>query len=306
MKYVLITPARNEETFIRKVLDSVAAQTQPPERWVIVDDGSTDETAEIVEGYARWIPWIELVRRPQHVERSFAGKVHAFNAGFERVKGIDFDVVGNLDADLSFEPDYLEFLMRKFAEDEKLGVAGTPFIEAGYDSARDSFEGENHVAGGCQMFRRQCFHEIGGYIANPAGGIDWIAVTSARMKGWRTRSFAEKRFHHFRTLGTAGRGPLAALFSYGEKDYYLGGSPIWQLFRVVYRITKKPLVLGGLALLLGYCSAALRRMKRAVTPELMRFHQAEQIEKLKAILHSKLAFRKVDNFDLGVRPKGSN
>ena len=189
MKYVLITPARNEETFIRKVLDSVAAQTQPPERWVIVDDGSTDETAEIVEGYARRIPWIELVRRPQHTERSFAGKVHAFNAGFERVKDVDFDVVGNLDADLSFEPDYLEFLMRKFSEDEKLGVAGTPFIEEGYDSTRDSFEGENHVAGGCQMFRRQCFQEIGGYIANRAGGIDWIAVTSARMKGWRDPFF---------------------------------------------------------------------------------------------------------------------
>lgn len=306
MRYVLITPARNEETLIRKVLDSVAVQTQPPERWVIVDDGSTDGTAEVIEDYVRRIPWIELVRRPQHVERSFAGKVHAFNAGFDRVKGIDFDVVGNLDADLSFEPDYLEFLMRKFSEDEKLGVAGTPFIEAGYDSARDSFEGENHVAGGCQMFRRQCFQEIGGYIANPAGGIDWIAVTSARMKGWRTRSFAEKRFHHFRTLGTAGRGPLEALFSYGEKDYYLGGSPIWELFRVAYRITKKPIVLGGLALLLGYCSAALRRMKRAVTPELMRFHRAEQIAKLKAILHSKLAFKKVDNFNLSVRPKGSN
>jgi glycosyltransferase involved in cell wall biosynthesis len=306
MRYVLITPARNEKTFIRKVLDSVAAQTQPPERWVIVDDGSTDGTAEIVEGYARRIPWIELVRRPQHMERSFAGKVDAFNAGFERVKEVDFDVVGNLDADLSFEPDYLEFLMRKFSEDEKLGVAGTPFIEAGYDSARDSFEGENHVAGGCQMFRRQCFQEIGGYVANRAGGIDWIAVTTARMKGWRTRSFAEKRFHHFRTLGTAGRGPLEALFSYGEKDYYLGGSPVWQLFRVAYRMTKKPAVFGGLALLLGYCSAALRRMKRAVTPELMRFHRAEQIEKLKAILHSKLAFKKVDNFTLTVGPRGSN
>jgi glycosyltransferase involved in cell wall biosynthesis len=306
MKYVLITPAHNEERFIAKTLDSMIAQTVLPERWVIVDDGSTDETGEIVERYASRYPWIELVRLAQHPDRSFAGKVHAFNAGLERVQSLQFDVIGNLDADLSFEPDYLEFLMRKFSEDPKLGVAGTPFIEDGYDSARDSFEGENHVAGGCQMFRRQCFQEIGGYIANRAGGIDWIAVTSARMKGWKTRSFAEKRFHHFRTLGTAGRGPLAALFSYGEKDYYLGGSPIWQLFRVVYRITKKPLVLGGLALLLGYCSAALRRMKRAVTPELMRFHRAEQIEKLKAILHSKLAFRKVDNFNLDVRPKGSN
>ena len=145
-------------------------------------------------------------------------------------RGLDFEVIGNLDGDLSFEPDYLEFLMRKFLDDPRLGVAGTPFIENGYDSARDSFEGENHVAGGCQLFRRRCFEEIGGYIANHAGGVDWIAVTTARMKGWKTRSFPEKRFHHYRALGTAERGTMAALFSYGEKDYYLGNSPIWELF----------------------------------------------------------------------------
>ena len=139
-----------------------------------------------------------MLQRP---DRSFAGKVHAFNTGFERVSSLPFEVIGNLDADLSFDPDYLEFLMQKFSEDARLGVAGTPFIENGYDSARDSFEGENHVAGGCQLFRRQCFEEIGGYIANPAGGIDWIAVTTARMKGWKTCSFPEKRFHHYRTLG---------------------------------------------------------------------------------------------------------
>ena len=138
--------------------------------------------------------------------------MHAFNAGLERVQSLQFDVIGNLDADLSFEPDYLEFLMRKFSEDPKLGVAGTPFIEDGYDSARDSFEGENHVAGGCQIFRRQCFQEIGGYIPNRAGGIDWIAVTTARMKGWKTRFFPEKRFHHYRTLGTAGRSSLRRPF----------------------------------------------------------------------------------------------
>ena len=183
--------------------------------------------------------WIELVQRPQRSERSFAGKVHAFTAGLDRVCSLPFDVIGNLDGDLSFDPDYLEFLMRKFSEDPKLGVAGTPFTENGYDSARDSFEGENHVAGGCQLFRRRCFEDVGGYVPNPAGGIDWIAVTTARMKGWKTKSFPEKRFHHYRTLGTAERSRTAANFSYGEKDYYLGGSPVWQLFRVAYRATKE-------------------------------------------------------------------
>jgi glycosyltransferase involved in cell wall biosynthesis len=298
MKYVLITPAHNEERFITKTLDSMVAQTLLPERWVIVDDGSTDHTAEIVESYAKRHPWIELVRLPQCRDRSFAGKVHAFNAGLERIQSLQFEIIGNLDADLSFDADYLELLMQKFSEDPKLGVAGTPFLENGYDSARDSFEGENHVAGGCQLFTRQCFQEIGGYIPNRAGGIDWIAVTTARMKGWKTRSFPEKRFHHYRTLGTAGRSGVAASFSYGEKDYYLGGSPVWQLFRVAYRLTKRPVLVDGLALFSGYCWAALRRVKRPVTPELMRFHRREQMKKLRTILSTLLRFKKVDSFRL--------
>ena len=297
MKYVLITPAHNEEAFIKTTLDSMVAQTLLPERWVIVDDGSTDRTAEIAESYARRYPWIELVRRPQRLDRSFAGKVHAFNAGLERAQSLRFEVIGNLDADLSFEPDYLEFLMRKFTEDAKLGVAGTPFTqEGGYDSTKDSFEGDNYVAGPCQLFRYRCFQDIGGYVANRAGGVDWIAVMTARMKGWKVRAFPEKRFHHYRTMGTAGKGALRALFSYGEKDYYLGGSPIWQLFRVAYRMAKQPVLVGGLALLFGYCWAAIRRTKRPVTAELMRFHRREQMKKLRAILGTLLRLRKVDSF----------
>jgi glycosyltransferase involved in cell wall biosynthesis len=296
MNFVLITPAHNEAAFIERTLASMVAQTRLPERWVIVDDGSTDGTAEIVRGYAKQFLWIELLQRPQRLDRSFAGKVHAFDAGLARVQALQFEVIGNLDADLSFDPDYLEFLIGKFAEDLALGVAGTPFLEDGYDSAQDSFEGENHVAGGCQLFRRRCFQDIGGYIPNPAGGIDWIAVTTARMKGWRTRSFPEKRFHHYRTLGTAGRSSVAASFSYGEKDYYLGGSPLWQLFRVAYRTMKHPVE--GVALLSGYCWAALRRTKRPVSPELMRFHRREQMKKLRTIFRSLLRFKKIDNFSL--------
>ena len=123
-------------------------------------------------------------------------------------------------------------------------------------------------------------------------------MTTARMKGWKTRSFVEKRFHHYRTLGTAGRGALHALFSYGEKDYYLGGSPVWQLFRVAYRMAKKPFVMGGLALLTGYIWASLRRAKRAVSPDLMRFHRKEQMKKLRTILRTLFRFKKVDSFHL--------
>ncbi len=125
-----------------------------------------------------------------------------------------------------------------------------------------------------------------------------MAVTTARMKGWKTKSFAEKSFFHHRHLGTAERGTLGAMFSYGQKDYFLGGHPIWELFRVAYRITKRPYIFSGLALGLGYCWAFLRRTPRPVSRELMTFHRQEQMLKLKAILKSLMRFRRVDNFNV--------
>jgi glycosyltransferase involved in cell wall biosynthesis len=299
IKYVLITPARNEEAVIGKTLASVVAQTRAPERWVIVDDGSTDRTAAIVEEYARRYPWIVLVRRPLRVDRNFAGKVHAVNAGVDAVRGLQFEVLGNLDADVSFDADYMEFLLHKFAADPRLGIAGTPFTQpGGYDSTRDSFEGEHYVAGPCQLFRYTCFVDIGGYVPNPAGGVDWIAVMTARMKGWTVTAFDEKRFHHHRLLGTAERSDVAALFSYGEKDYYLGGSPFWQLIRGCYRMKDRPFVVGGLALLSGFTWAALKRTPRPVSRELMQFHRRDQMRKLRTVLGAVVRLKKPDAFRL--------
>jgi glycosyltransferase involved in cell wall biosynthesis len=298
MKYVLVTSARNEAKFIEATIRSVVTQTFLPLRWVIVDDGSSDGTSEIVKSYISDYSWIELLRRPDRPDRSFSGKALAVNAALERIASLQFDVVGNLDADVSFQPDYMAFVMAKFAADPELGVAGTPFTEEGYDSYKDSFEGQNYVAGPCQLFRYACFREIGGYVQSRSGGVDWIAVMQARMQGWKVRSFSEKRFHHHRPMGTAEKGKLAALFAYGQKDYYLGGSPIWQLFRVAYRITKKPYLTGGLALLFGYGWAALKRTERPVSPELVRFHRRDQMQKLKAVLWSILRLKKADNFSL--------
>jgi poly-beta-1,6-N-acetyl-D-glucosamine synthase len=302
MKYALITPARNEEKFIADTIRSMIMQTCLPGKWVIVDDGSTDRTAEIVEAYARQYPWIELVRRPQRSDRSFAGKVYAFNAGLKKLGGTHYDLVGNLDADISFGADHFEFLLQRFAEDPKLGVAGTAYTQDGWDSTRDSFEGQTSVHGACQLFREECFRAIGGYQPSRAGGIDWIAVTTARMKGWTTRNYREKRFHHHRIMGTAQRSQLGAMFDYGKKDYFLGGSLIWELFRVGYRMTKRPLLFGGTALLFGYCSAALQRVERPVSPELMRFHRREQMEKLWQIFSVLGSFKKLDKFLIGVAP----
>ncbi|SRR5579875_482003 len=290
--YVLITPCRNEEAFIQTTIESMIRQTVLPIKWVIVDDGSTDRTAAIVDSYAKRYPWIQLVRRPQRKDRNFAGKVYAFNEGFNFVRDLTFDLIGNLDADISFGADHFEFLINQFAKDQGLGVAGTAYTQPDWDSTRDSFEGQASVHGACQLFRYQCFLDIGGYQPNPGGGIDWIAVTTARMKGWKTRNYPDRRFHHYRTMGTAERSAIGAAFDYGKKDYFLGGSPIWEFFRVSYRMSKKPRVVGGLALLSGYCWAALTRVKRPVSRDLMRFHRKEQMKKLRMILGTLIRLKK--------------
>jgi len=297
LSYVLITPARDEAAFITKTLESVVNQTTRPVRWVIVDDGSQDETAAIVASYAARYPWIQLIRRPRS-KRSFASKVRAFNAGYASLPGVEYDVVGSLDADVSFDQDYIEFLLNCFAADDDLGVAGTFFVEAGYDSSRDSFEGQAHVPGGCQLFRRQCFEDIGGFIPHEAGGVDWIAVTTARMNGWKTRAFKQRSFFHHRTLGTAQRGELAAMFRAGEKDYFLGKHPATQMLRVVYRMTKKPVAAGGMALFLGYSWALLLRKKRPISRELVRFRRREDKIKLVRLLNATLRRKPVDKFYL--------
>jgi glycosyltransferase involved in cell wall biosynthesis len=298
LPYVLITPARNEETFIEKTIQSVIRQTVLPVKWVIINDGSTDATSAIVRRYLVDNPWMQLIDLPVRRERNFAAKVYAFDTGRRAVKNLTYNIIGNLDADVSLDKDQFEFLLDEFRKDPRLGVAGTIFKEDGYSSVADSFEGENHVSGQCQLFRRECFEEIGGYRPNKAGGIDWMAVTTARMMGWKTRSFREKSFFHHRTLGTAERGRFASSFSYGEKDYYLGGHPVWELFRVAYRMSKRPYLLDGIALGSGYLWAFVRRVKRPVSDELMRFHRKEQLHKLSIILRSLVTFRHIDSFSV--------
>ena len=284
MTYILITPARNEAGYIELTIQSMIAQTQPPLKWIIVSDGSTDGTDDIVKKYLQSYSWIELVRTPVRKERHFAGKVIAFNAGYEKIKNLSYEIIGNLDADLSFEKDYFEFLLSKFAENPKLGVAGTPFVEDGkhYDFR---FASTDHVSGACQLFRKACFEQIGGYIPIKGGGIDWVAVTTARMQGWKTQTFIEKTCTHHRKIGTGDSNKLMAAFKYGQKNYYLGGHPLWHLSRSIFQMKNKPYIIGGLLLLWGYLWASIKRMERPVSPELMKFYRAEQMQRLKNIFH---------------------
>jgi len=282
--YVLITPARDEAQFIELAIKSVVAQSVRPLRWVIVSDGSTDGTDAIVAQYASQYPWIVPHRVAEHQQRDFAAKVNAFNAGYQRVKHLEYEAIGSLDADLSFDPDHFSFLLGRLASKPDLGIVGTPFVENGGETYDYRFVSLSHVSGACQLFRRACFEDIGGYVAIEGGGIDRVAVLKARARGWTTLTFTEKALLHHRKMGTATGGPLAAIFNQGRKDYSFGNHPLWELFRGAYQIaTKRPYVVGGTALISGYLWAAMKRSQRPISSELVAFQRREQMDRLKAL-----------------------
>ena len=280
LKYVVITPARNEAQFIELTLKSVTNQTVLPRKWVIVSDGSTDGTDEIVMKYMARHPWIELVRMPERTERHFAGKVHAFNAGYAKVRDTESDVIVSLDADISFEDDYFAFLLDKLSADTALGLVGTPFRELSGETYDYRFVNIEHVSGACQVFRRECFEAIGGYMPVKGGSIDHIAVITARMKGWKTRTFTEKSCLHHRAMGTAGGSLLKSRFKLGMKDYSIGNHPMWEFFRAARQMSQPPVLTGGLALAAGYLWGVVGQVPRPVSPDLIAFHRREQMQRL--------------------------
>lgn len=278
--YVLVTPARNEAKFIEETILAVIAQTVRPLRWAIVSDGSTDGTDEIVSRYTAQHDWIELVRMPERAERHFAGKVFAFNAGLARMQGLPYQAVASLDADITFESDYMEFLLGKLAADAGLGLTGTPYKDTTDEMYDYRFVSTDHVSGACQMFRRACFEEIGGYVPSRGGCIDTIAALTARSKGWKTRTFTEKISLHHRVIGTAEKGPIHSRFILGKRDWAIGNHPLWELCRGLYQMTKKPYVLRGAAIVTGYVWAALSRAERPVPPNLRAFRRKEEMAQL--------------------------
>jgi poly-beta-1,6-N-acetyl-D-glucosamine synthase len=292
LRYLLITAAKNEEAFIGLTIQSVINQTIRPTRWLIVSDGSTDGTDEIVSRYTQEHAWIELLRMPERQTRDFGGKARCFNGGYARIQHLPHDIVGSLDADITFEPDYFEFLLGKFADDSRLGLAGTPFAQSGltYDYRFTSIE---HVSGACQLFRRECFEAVGGYVPVEGGGLDVIAVLTARMKGWRTRTFTEKSCVHHRLMGSAKYGSkISANFDLGQRGYRLGFHPVWQIFRSIYQMANKPYIIAGSALFAGYCWAMAKRVERPITRDLLDFQRKDQMRRLHAFLASRLGLSK--------------
>jgi len=277
----LVTPARNEAALVESTIQAVIAQTVRPVRWIIVSDGSTDGTDDIVKDYAETYDWVEYLRMPERRERHFGGKAIAFNAAYERLRNVNYDIIGNLDADITIEQDQFALLLEKFQQNPRLGVAGAPFRDGAhlYDYRFTSIE---HVSGACQLFRRECFEDIGGYKPVQLGGVDLIAVTTARMKGWETRTFPDRVCTHHRKVGSAERGWLEIAFRGGMGDYRLGMHPLWEIVRTPYQLTKRPIIAGGYLRLLGFFWAMVSNKKKVIPADVEKFRRKEQINRLHA------------------------
>lgn len=286
-RYVIVTPARNEEANIRYTLDSMLKQSVRPLRWVIVDDGSTDRTGAIVEEYARRHDFIVPVAATGAGRACFGSKVLAFHAGYARLAGLEYDYIGNLDGDVSFEPNYFEALLARMEQQQNLGLAGGIILEeVGGRFVRQRIS-TNSVAGAVQLFRRRCYEAFGGYRPLELGGIDSMAEIMARMHGWEARTFDDLEVHHHGRVTTGARNVLFTRFKKGRINHALGYAPLFQLCVGLARTTEPPYVVGGLLTIAGYAWAALRREKRSLPPEAVEFLRAEQAQRLRTLLTRK-------------------
>jgi len=287
-KYVLLTAAYNEEAYIAATIESVAAQTHLPERWVIVSDASKDRTDEIVRSYADKFPFLRFVRIQEKHARNFGAQVMAIRRGFEELRDIEYDFIGNLDADLTFGPGYFEKLLRKFDDDPKLGIGGGFIHERWSDGEFRSrpLNTERSVGHAVQMVRRECYEDIGGWVAMPYGGQDWQALVSAEMRGWRVQSFSDLPVHHHRPTGGGDRR-FRNLFREGRMDYSVGSYPPFEIFKLARRIRFKPYALGSLVRLSGFLWGYWIREKRPVSTEFITFLRGEQKKAMRKFLHLK-------------------
>ena len=279
--YVVITPARDEERTIGLTIASMVAQTVRPLRWVIVNDGSTDRTREIVAAACAAQPWIELVDRADRGHRALGGGVvEAFDQGLERVRELPWEFVVKLDADLSFQPGYFEGLLRRFAEEPALGMASgkTFLVEDGVKTIE--WCPDEHVRGPAKMYRRRCFEAIGGLEARR--GWDMIDETRAQMRGFATRSFLapDVELIHHRPIDGRQTNVWQSRFQMGELYHYLGYHWLYHAIRCLRSAVQDyPRGKGGLALFLGYWKSALRGAAR-IDPEYVAFVQRQQRERL--------------------------
>ena len=285
MRYVVITPVRDEAEFIEKTIHSMIQQTVRPTEWIIVNDGSTDETPEIVTRHAAEHPWIKLVNREDRgIRQRGKGIVEAFYKGYEALADQDYGFIVKLDGDLSFEPTYFESLLHEFTFRPRLGIAGGGVYERFGGEPWKLCTVKDHVRGPTKVYKRACFEAIGGLV--PSMGWDGIDEWKARTLGWEVRSFTELKVLHYRITGAA-TGPLKSNLEQGYGAHYMGYHPLYMIARGIRHMFYRPYLIGGMAMIASYFLAWLRGKERLQDPSVIRYVRRTQLRQLAGLLKGK-------------------
>jgi glycosyltransferase involved in cell wall biosynthesis len=282
-KYVIVTPAHNEADYLRPTIESVLRQTVLPGRWVIVDDGSTDETPALLESFAREYGLLQYHRRPREETQSyFASNVYAIREGVRQVEALDYEFLAVLDADITLPLDYYEQVLSRFDADPALGVASGIYENLVNGRLQKVMNDRRSTPKAIQVFRRSCFEQIGGYVPLKHGGEDTCACIMARMHGWKAWSFPELKVIHRRPTGLGHAKSLwRARFLLGLQEYDLGSHPLFVLTKYLRRcLIEKPYLTGGTATLLGFLYGSARGEKRPISEEVVRFARREQLARV--------------------------
>lgn len=284
-RYCLITPCRDEEKYARRTIESVLRQTVRPALWLIVDDGSTDSTPTILAEYAAKHPFIKIIRRDDRGQRVLgAGVIEAFDTGYKAINPNDFDYVCKFDLDLDLPPTYFERLMMRMEDDPRLGTcSGKPYFHVGGPSQQTDYPirtkkgfvsekcGDENSVGMIKFYRTECFTQIGGFVKMLMW--DGIDCHRCRMNGWVAVSWdeADLRFEHLRPMGTSDKNWWTGRVRHGVGQYFMGTGPIYMFVSALYRMTRPPLLLGGVAMLWGYWKSWFTNQPRYDDPAFRRF-----------------------------------
>jgi glycosyltransferase involved in cell wall biosynthesis len=280
-RYILLTAARNEEKNIEKTIKSVIGQTIKPAQWIIISDGSTDKTDEIVSLYETKHKFIRFFRASGDRHHNFGSKVKAINFAREQVDIKTFNYIGVIDADISFSEDYFEKLLTKFEENQNLGIGGGIIYEI-YNNRRIKQKIDiNSVAGAVQLFRTECLKQLGDFIPLKYGGEDAAMEIMARMNTWDVRTFPELEVLHYGYVGRGSGNVFKAKFNMGIRFYQLGYHPIFQTLRCIYRITDWPYLFGAIIELYSYYLCCIKNEPQILNDKTIAFLRKEQMERLK-------------------------
>lgn len=277
-RYVIITPVRDEEKYVRATINSVCNQTTRPAEWVIVNDGSTDRTADIIDGFAAQFPWIRALHRPNRgFRKPGGGVVEAFYDGYHALQCDDWEFVVKLDGDLTFAPDYFEKCFEHFRLQPRLGMGGGEiYHDQGGELKLESCP-RFHVRGATKIYKRACWEEIGGLM--PMAGWDTIDEVKAGLLGWKTTSFPDLRLVHHRLTGAAD-GHLRDCMKYGLVSYSCGYHPVFFAARCVSRLVRRPYVTGSAAMCYGFLKGHITRAPRVSDHQLIDYLRTQQLRRL--------------------------